>query len=160
KQIRIKHIGISFFLVFQNILLLGQFDFPDSVRSRFGDLRLLQEKIFLHSDKSFYLTGEIVWFKLYDVDASLHRPLDLSKIGYVEILAADQKPLFQAKIELRDGIGHGSFFIPSSINSGNYRLRAYTNWMKNFSADFYFEKTITIVNPLKAGNKNIRDPSQ
>ncbi|RYG40387.1 MAG: hypothetical protein EOO01_27450, partial [Chitinophagaceae bacterium] len=30
-----------------------------------------------------------------------------------------------------------------------YLLRAYTNWMKNFSPGFFFEKTLTIVNPFK-----------
>ncbi|HEY2349723.1 MAG TPA: hypothetical protein VGH64_11930, partial [Puia sp.] len=33
--------------------------------------------------------------------------------------------------------------------TGNYILRAYTNWMKNFSADFYYEHTLHIVNTLK-----------
>src|SRR6185369_11103878 len=44
---------------------------------------------------------------------------------------------------------NGSFYLPSSINSGNYVIRAYTNWMKNFDPDFYFEKNVTIVNSLK-----------
>ncbi len=39
--------------------------------------------------------------------------------------------------------------IPGFLNSGNYILRAYTNWMKNFSPDFYFEQPITIVNTMK-----------
>jgi hypothetical protein len=36
---------------------------------------------------------------------------------------------------------------PFSLNSGNYLFRAYTNWMKNFPADYYFEKQITILIP-------------
>src|ERR1700712_5610677 len=38
----------------------------------------LQEKLFVHTDKDFYLAGEICWFKLYDVEGSSHHPLDLS----------------------------------------------------------------------------------
>jgi len=109
----------------------------------------LEEKVFVHTDKSFYLAGEIVWFKLYVVDGTFHRPLDLSKLAYVEILSADQRPFFQGKIALKEGLGNGSFQLPFSIRSGNYSFRAYTNWMKNFSPDQYFEKTITIVNSLK-----------
>lgn len=109
----------------------------------------LQEKIFVHTDKSFYTTGEIIWFKLYVTDAQYHLPLDLSKVAYVEVLNKDHRPVLQGKVALDSGSGAGSFQLPYSINSGNFILRAYTNWMKNESADFFFEKTITIVNTLK-----------
>ena len=109
----------------------------------------LQEKLFVHTDKSFYIAGELMWFKIYDVDGSFNKPLDLSKVAYIELIGKDQKPVLQAKIALQEGTGSGSFFIPLSVNSGNYKLRAYTNWMKNFSPDFYFEKNIKIINALK-----------
>lgn len=109
----------------------------------------VQEKIFLHTDKDFYLAGEICWFKLYDVDASFHRPLDLSKLAYVEILDKNNKQVLQAKIALKNGDGNGSLYLPPSLESGKYRLRSYTNWMKNFSANYFFEKNITIINSRK-----------
>jgi hypothetical protein len=108
------------------------------------------EKMYVHTDKNFYLAGELMWFKIYNVDASLYQPADLSKIAYVEILDIDNKPVMQAKVQLSKGRGNGSFFLPVSIHSGNYKVRAYTNWMKNFSAAVYFEKPVTIVNTLKA----------
>jgi hypothetical protein len=111
---------------------------------------ILSEKIFAHTDKSFYLAGEILWFKLYYVDACQNKPLNLSKVAYVDILDKNQKSVLQGKIALNEGTGNGSLYLPVSLNSGVYRLRAYTNWMKNFSPDFYFEKSITIVNSLKS----------
>lgn len=110
--------------------------------------QVLQEKIFTHTDKNFYLTGEILWFKLYNVDAGFNRPVDISKVAYTELLDDANNPVLQAKISLKNGIGSGSFFIPVTLKNGNYKLRAYTGWMKNFSPDIYFEKLITIVNPL------------
>jgi len=107
------------------------------------------EKMYVHTDKEFYVAGELLWFKIYNVDGTLYQPADLSKIAYVEILDKDNKPVMQAKVPLAKGKGNGSFFLPVSINSGNYKLRAYTNWMKNFSAAYYFEKPVTIVNTLK-----------
>ncbi|MGZ3873521.1 MAG: hypothetical protein ACXVJD_11415 [Mucilaginibacter sp.] len=110
----------------------------------------LQEKIFVHTDKSTYLPGEILWFKIYCVDGNFHRPLDLSKVVYVEVLDNNQSPVVQAKIAVNNGVGDGSLYIPVALSNGNYKFRAYTNWMKNFSPDFYFEKVITLVNPLKS----------
>ena len=100
----------------------------------------MKEKIFVHTDKDFYVAGEIAWFKLYAVDASSHKPLELSKVAYVELLDSANKHLLQAKIALDNAEGNGSFYLPPTINSGNYKLRAYTNWMKNFGAGYFFEK--------------------
>ena len=76
-------------------------------------------------------------------------PLDLSKVGYVEIIDSSGTHLLQAKIALHDAEGNGSFYLPLTLNSGNYKLRAYTNWMKNFGAEYFFEKDITLVNVQK-----------
>ena len=110
----------------------------------------LREKVFVHTDKEFYLAGEICWFKLYLVDAAGHRPLGLSKVGYLEWLDKDNRPVLQTKIELKDGHGDGSVYLPLSFRSGYYKLRAYTSWMRNFGADAYFEKAITVVNARKS----------
>ena len=109
----------------------------------------IKEKIFVQTDKSFYVAGEIIWFKLYIVNASTNIPLDLSKVAYVEILDSINKNVLQAKISLSNAEGNGSFYLPINLNSGNYKLRAYTSWMKNFGPDYFFEKNITIVNVQK-----------
>ncbi|GAA3992975.1 hypothetical protein [Mucilaginibacter dorajii] len=110
----------------------------------------VQEKVFVHTDKSTYLPGEIIWFKVYVVDASFHRLFNLSKVVYVDVVDNAHNALLQAKIAIADGTGSGSLYIPVSTSNGSYRFRAYTNWMKNFGPDYYFDKNITIVNPLKS----------
>jgi hypothetical protein len=109
----------------------------------------VEEQVYAHTDKEFYLAGEIIWFKLYVMDAASHRPVDLSKIAYVEVISGDQHPALQAKISLEEGLGNGSFQLPFSIHSGNYIFRAYTRWMMNARPESYFEKTITILNTLR-----------
>ena len=109
----------------------------------------LQEKLFVHTDKTFYLAGETVWFKVYALDASFHKPLAISSVAYIEILNKDLKPVVQSKVAMSNGNGNGSFILPGSLSSGNYIFRAYSSWMKNFSPDFYYEQTLHIVNTLK-----------
>ena len=108
-----------------------------------------QEKVFLHTDKSVYIAGELLWFKAYITNAADNNFSSLSSICYVEVFGADKKPLLQAKTDIDSGRGNGSFVIPSFIRTGNYLIRAYTNWMKNFDPSFYFEQSITIINPGK-----------
>ena len=108
-----------------------------------------QEKIYVHTDKNYYLAGEIIWFKLYYLDAATHKEIDLSKVAYVEILDRAFKPVLQAKISLTSDGGSGSLYLPLTLNSDNYILRAYTTWMKNSGPSVFFEKLIRVVNTVK-----------
>jgi hypothetical protein len=121
--------------------------------------KALQEKIFLHTDKDFYVAGEILWFKIYYTEGAAHKPLHLSKVAYAEILYSDGKAELQAKISLEPGQSKGSFYLPVTMNSGNYTIRAYTNWMKNFAPAYFFEKKITIVNTLKNPESQVHKDS-
>ena len=80
----------------------------------------LQEKVFVNTDKTVYLPGEILWFKVYCVDGNDHKPLNLSKVVYLEILDNSQNPIIQTKVEMKNGLGDGSVYIPVSANNGSY----------------------------------------
>ena len=103
------------------------------------------EKLFIHTDKTVYEAGDIIWMRCYIVDGSNNSLSGLSKICYIEITGADKKTVLQAKVEVDSGMASASLVIPSSIRSGNYIIRGYTNWMKNFDAS-YFEQPLTIIN--------------
>src|SRR5258708_20336646 len=86
----------------------GQQGTVGEVSKQFDQYRknALQEKMYVHSDKSTYLAGEILWFKIYNVEASTHKPLDVSKIAYAELVDKNNKTLMQAKIALKKGKGN------------------------------------------------------
>lgn len=153
--------GITCLALLLTVSVLGQDGNTQELQDKFTQyqLKTLQEKMFVHTDKAFYLCGEVIWFRLYTVDESFNRPLDISKVGYIEIISEEQKPVMQAKIGLQNGSGNGSFIIPSSLASGSYKLRAYTSRMKNFSAGFYFEQPLTIINTLKSPTQKTTAPS-
>lgn len=109
----------------------------------------LQEKVFLHIDRNFYIAGELCWFSAFVTDASSHRPLSLSQVLYVEIINREGKPVLQTKIALNEARGNGSFMLPASLPSGTYSVRAYTARMQNEGADKFFRQTITIANTLR-----------
>ena len=136
-----------FFLSF--ILLLAGFPAPAQPVIQ-GDFEVYQrqtltEKIFAHTDKETYFTGETLWFSLYVVDGLIHHPLDLSKTAYIEVLDRDNRPILQTKVQLREGRGSGSVKIPD-VTSATYTFRAYTRWMRNFGPDYFFEKELVIIN--------------
>lgn len=104
------------------------------------------EKIYLHTDRNFYIAGEILWFKAYVTDGLLNRPSSVSKVAYADVIDRNNKIFLQAKIEIKSGNGSGSLYLPVNMPTGSYKIRSYTNWMKNAGAAFYFEKVFTVVN--------------
>lgn len=128
----------------------GQLDSSNSVFQKFSIYRnqTLTEKIYVHIDRSFFLTGESIWFKVYYVDGEQHQPSDVSKVVYVELVDASGNSSVQTKIGVNREGGEGTLALPTTLRSGNYIFRAYTNWMKNFDSDYFFTEKVTIVNPF------------
>jgi hypothetical protein len=119
----------------------------------------LQEKLYVHLDRTNFITGETMWFSIYCVNGTTHRSLAISKVAYIEILDRNNKPVVQGKVELKNSAGNGSLFIPASLNSGSYTVRAYTSWMKNSNPEFYFHQAISIINPFRDPEKAKDKPS-
>jgi hypothetical protein len=113
----------------------------------------LVEQLFVHLDRPAYVAGETMWFKVYAVDGTYHRPLAMSKVAYVEVLDSAQRAVLQAKIALTQASGQGSFELPAELATGRYVVRAYTNWMKNAGPAFYFQSSITLINTLQASSR-------
>jgi TonB-dependent SusC/RagA subfamily outer membrane receptor len=105
-----------------------------------------QEKVYLHLDKPYYAVGDDIWFKAYVMNAQTSRPSDISGAIYVELLNEKDSVKQLLKLPLVSGIGAGDFKLPESYVEGNYRIRAYTRWMRNAGKEFFFDKTIKVGN--------------
>jgi len=104
------------------------------------------EKVHLHLDKPYYAIGDDIWFKAYVIDSRTSAPTTLSKILYVELFDEKDSLRNQLKLPMQNGIIWGDIKLPDSLSEGNYRIRAYTQLMRNAGPDFFFDKTIKIGN--------------
>ncbi len=105
-----------------------------------------QEKVFLHIDKTYYLSGESIWFKAYLTAGSFNQLSPLSKTLYVELINSKNEKVSTRIIQIKDGVGWGDISLLADLPSGNYLLRAYTNWMRNFSQNFFYQHEVKIWN--------------
>ncbi|HEY0655798.1 MAG TPA: TonB-dependent receptor plug domain-containing protein [Chryseosolibacter sp.] len=106
------------------------------------------EKVYLHLDKPYYASGEDIWFKAYLVDGlKLSLDSSISRVMYVELLNADRKLIERHTLPIPEGVSNGDFHLSDTIPQGNYLIRAYTNYMKNFGEDFFFTKEISVYDP-------------
>ncbi|MFA6275118.1 MAG: TonB-dependent receptor [Pedobacter sp.] len=108
--------------------------------------KLPQEKIYLHLDKPYYAIGDDIWFKAYVIDSKTSQPTTISNILYVELINDRDSITKQIKLPMQSGITWGDFKLSDSLREGNYRIRAYTQWMRNAGPAFFFDKTIKIGN--------------
>ncbi|MDR2146668.1 MAG: hypothetical protein LBE91_09460 [Tannerella sp.] len=106
-----------------------------------------QEKIYLHTDKPFYITGEKIWFRTHLVNAENHIPASASLYVYVEMFNPVDSLISRVKIRNSNGAYYGYMDIPEDIPAGDYTLRAYTNFMRNLDENYLCTKTIRIGNP-------------
>lgn len=104
-----------------------------------------REKIYIHFDKSNYLTGEDIWYKIYLVNGNTNRQEVLSEIVYVDLIGPDNKVVDSKTFKARDGCVEGDFKLDKNLIQGQYTVRAYTNYMRNFDAAYFFRKSIQII---------------
>lgn len=103
-----------------------------------------QEKLYLHLDKSRYVGGERIWFRAYMMDASSHIPVILSNCLYVELLSSADSLVTRVKLIPTDGCFSGYLDVPEEAKAGIYKLRAYTNYMRNVGEDYFFMRKVVI----------------
>lgn len=113
-----------------------------------------QEKIYLHHAKPAYLLGDDLWFKLYLTDARQHGPSLLSGLAYVELIGPADTVLARHHIAVRNGGGVGDFTIDLTGVPGQYRLRAYTQYMRNYAADYFFETSFPVYRALPGKDRD------
>ncbi|MGV8877515.1 MAG: TonB-dependent receptor plug domain-containing protein [Sphingobacteriaceae bacterium] len=107
-----------------------------------------QEKVHLHLDKPYYAIGDHIWFKAYVTIGGKHQLSALSGIVYVELINERDSIKQSLKLPLTAGVAWGDFNLTDSLREGNYRIRAYTRWMRNSGDEYFFDKTIHIGNAI------------
>ena len=107
----------------------------------------VREEVFLHLNSNDLVVGQTIYFSAFVYGSESGKLSRLSKILYVELINSSGLPVQQQKIKIEEGLGSGSFFIPSLLSSGVYKMVAYTKWMKNWNAKF--AQPVVVINPFE-----------
>lgn len=114
------------------------------------DIDALKEKVGLVTDRDIYCVDEDILFSAFNLSNKQIRDARWSDILYVELIDSKGTPIIQQKFAFANSGTDGKLKIPDWILSGNYYLKAYTRWMRNYSTDEYAYKLISVVNPFRA----------
>jgi len=109
--------------------------------------RVLEEKVFLHTDRDVYRIGDQLYFTAY---ISYGNPLlaeESSKVLHVELLDTLGKQISHQIFPIEKGIATGQVPLSSDLRSRDYILKAYTLWATNYGEAFEFKKPIQVLTP-------------
>ncbi|GAB5563515.1 MAG: hypothetical protein Wins2KO_05780 [Winogradskyella sp.] len=106
-----------------------------------------RELIHVHLNKSAYLKGEDIGFTAYVFDKSTKQPSLSTTNLYVNLVDDTNNVVKKALLKVDNGVASNVFTIDTTLTTGNYTFKAYTNWMRNFNERNYFEEHIEIINP-------------
>lgn len=106
---------------------------------------LIQEQIVLQTNTDFYLSGESILYKTISLNKKNKETITLSKIAYVELINNDNTSVLKHKQVINNGISYNDFFIPTNIETGSYKIIAYTKLTQ--SNNEYAARDIFILNP-------------
>jgi hypothetical protein len=150
---RLIHIVLIAFIVsFQQI----SFAQKNNTASELDEIdKKLNESIYISTNANSFLTGETLLYKIFCIEKSTNIASKYSKIAYMQLVDSNKKTVFVHKLFLENGTANSDYFIPTTLETGNYKLIGYTNWMLNKKAVEYFDLDIYIVNPYKEKSTNV-----
>lgn len=103
-----------------------------------------EDRIYLQFDKPMYEPGDNIWFSAFIRDAATMKTSGKSDIVHVELV--NPKGTIEKSVNLiaGNGVAAGDFALDAEALGGMYKIKAYTNWMKNEGEDTHFEKIIQV----------------
>ena len=102
-----------------------------------------QVKVHLFFNQDKYSPGDTAFYKTHFLTDALQL-VPGKQILNLEIYNQEGKIVQHQSFSVRDGVGANQIILSKNINPGIYLFVAYSDWMKNFSSDFFYHKQITI----------------
>jgi len=116
-----------------------------------NDQSILNDIIYIHTDREIYAPEDTVWFKAYILNKKYLTESTLSKTFDILLVNSTGKIISQEKYLIQGSGVHGQFLLEHTLNEGIYYIVGYSSWMKNFNANTLFNKKILVLNDKQDG---------
>lgn len=139
-----KRLPISVFILLSFLLIHAQlsaqlparwFEKQDPVQFR---------KLYLHTDRENYFQGDSIWFRAYYLDGQTQEFVPGIFTMYSDLTDQNGTTIQHQAYPVEYGMAVGKMVLPDSLKPGNYVLRAFTDFQKQFGEDAFYHKVLNI----------------
>ena len=146
----------AFLLVFTTTFIFNGYAQSEDIIDAYEDYaEAPREVAYVHLNKSTYIEGEMMGFTAYVFDKYTKEPSKVTRNLYCTISDIKGEILKKQLVKVEDGVASSIFNIDSTLASGKYTFKAYTNWMRNFDEQNHYEQSFKVID---ADNKNAIKP--
>ncbi|WP_299889350.1 hypothetical protein [uncultured Lacinutrix sp.] len=153
-----KKIILLLVVIFYSKNNIAQTDYVDLdvLESYMEYVEMEREVAYAHINKSVFVKGEAIGLQAYFFNKETKQLSTETSNAYFTI-SNDKGKVIKSKLVMANaGIAVSDFQIDSLFTSGNYNVKVFTNWMRNFNEQNFFTETIRILDPvLDNVNKDI-----
>lgn len=104
----------------------------DSSQLEYQRWNNLREKPYFSTNKPYYYPGETVWLGGQMLYQNKVMSDTLSRVLYLDLMNEDAEIIQSEAFPIKEGEISAAFILPKELKSGDYFLRSYTEWMRNF----------------------------
>uniref|UniRef100_UPI0040483393 hypothetical protein n=1 Tax=Roseivirga sp. TaxID=1964215 RepID=UPI0040483393 len=130
---------ITLFLVVVSLNSFGQ-GYSSSVA--------LNQEVFVQFDRDFYLSGDKVWFSLFNYGSTTLRPLSETRFMQFTVLNRSGEKIIQERIKVEKGRSKGQFILPLSLPTDEYLV--HIGFAGEAADQFMFRTKLGIYNRQEA----------
>jgi hypothetical protein len=127
------------FLIFANLNSFGQ-GYSSSVA--------INQEVFVQFDRDFYLSGDKVWFSLFNYGATTQRLVSETRFMQFTLLNRLGKKIIQESIKVEKGRSTGQFILPLTLTTDEYLV--HIGFSDEAIEEFVYRTKLSIYNRQEA----------
>ncbi|MCK5694528.1 MAG: TonB-dependent receptor plug domain-containing protein, partial [Bacteroidales bacterium] len=121
---------------------------------------LQYRKLYLHTDREQYFLSDTIWYKAYYLDGRSNSFVSGLITMYVDVIDEAGESVLDQVLAIDNGVAHGAIGLLSSLDPGNYIIRAFTDFQKSLGEDAFFHKQVRISKLESFVEGSAQTPSQ
>jgi hypothetical protein len=121
-------------------------DFLSELETRYLDYRkkypFVRVQLTTHQPK--YIPGDTVFFSVNYILEDRQRIIGMHLL-HLDVVSDENQVVQRVLFKVKDGIGFNQFVLKGDLTPGIYKFLVYSDWMRNFGTDSFFQMDIPIV---------------
>lgn len=143
-----KEIFGFLFIYFFHLFALNAQSTEEKITKIAGDyFELTRENFHIQFNKTNYLAGETIWFKVFVLDKNKNLLSTETTNVYLDFLNTEGNKIETNLLYAENGVFEGDIELSENLKSGIYFIRIYTNFNNNFTENEAGIFKIEVVNP-------------